>query len=63
MASVNWYLNPHVRWMFNCGFGRVTDGPSQGNMNIFQTRNAGRMRRAERQDKKELAERRTAPNN
>jgi len=49
--------------MFNCGFGRVTDGPSQGNMNIFQTRNAGRMRRAERQDKKELAERRTAPNN
>ena len=38
MAGMNWYLQPHVRWMFNYGFGHVTGGPSQGNMNIFQTR-------------------------
>jgi phosphate-selective porin OprO/OprP len=38
MSGVNWYLTPHVRWMFNYGFGHVTGGPSQGNMNIFQTR-------------------------
>jgi phosphate-selective porin OprO/OprP len=38
MSGVNWYLTPHVKWMFNYGFGHVSSGPSQGNMNIFQTR-------------------------
>jgi phosphate-selective porin OprO and OprP len=38
MAGVNWHLTPHVKWMFNYGFGRVTSSPSQGYMNIFQTR-------------------------
>lgn len=38
MIGVNWYLTPYVKWMVNYGLGRVTDHPSQGNMNIFQTR-------------------------
>jgi phosphate-selective porin OprO/OprP len=38
MAELNWYLNSHVRWMFNAGAGRVTGGAHIGDVVIFQTR-------------------------
>jgi phosphate-selective porin OprO/OprP len=38
MAGVNWYLHPHLKWMFNYGFGRVSGTGQEGNLNIFQTR-------------------------
>ena len=38
MTGVNWYLHPHVRWMFNYGMGRVSDTAQAGNLFIFQTR-------------------------
>jgi hypothetical protein len=37
MASVNWYLTPHLRWVFDYGMGRVSGGPLAGNMFTFQT--------------------------
>jgi phosphate-selective porin OprO/OprP len=38
MAGVNWYLQPHVRWMFNSGMGRTAGGTEAGDLFIFQTR-------------------------
>jgi phosphate-selective porin OprO/OprP len=38
MTGVNWYLHPHIRWMFNYGMGRVSDTAQDGDLFIFQTR-------------------------
>jgi len=38
MAGMNWHLHSHVKWRFDYGFGRVSDHPPEGNLNIFQTR-------------------------
>jgi phosphate-selective porin OprO/OprP len=38
MGELNWYLNSHVRWMFNTGVGRVTGGVHIGDVVLVQTR-------------------------
>ena len=38
MTGMNWYLRPQLKWMFEYGHGRVSGGPQDGNVNIFQTR-------------------------
>jgi phosphate-selective porin OprO/OprP len=38
MGEFNWYLHSHIRWMFNAGGGRVSDGPHDGRLLLFQTR-------------------------
>jgi phosphate-selective porin OprO/OprP len=38
MGEMNWYLHPHIRWMFNAGAGHVDDTGHDGNLFIFQTR-------------------------
>jgi phosphate-selective porin OprO/OprP len=38
MGELNWYLNSHVRWMFNAGGGQVSGGPYDGHLLLFQTR-------------------------
>jgi phosphate-selective porin OprO and OprP len=38
MAEVNWYLHPHLKWRFNYGFGHLSKRPTDGNLNVFQTR-------------------------
>jgi phosphate-selective porin OprO/OprP len=38
MGELNWYLQSHVRWMFNAGGGRITGGINDGNILLFQTR-------------------------
>ena len=38
MTGLNWYWSEHIRWMFNYGFAHVAEGPSPGNLNLFQMR-------------------------
>jgi phosphate-selective porin OprO/OprP len=38
MTGLNWYLQPHLTWMFNVGAGSVRGGAANGNMIIVQTR-------------------------
>jgi phosphate-selective porin OprO/OprP len=38
MGALNWYLQPHVKWIFNAGIGNVAGGAEDGQMIIFQTR-------------------------
>ena len=38
MTSLNWYLRPQLKWMFEIGAGSVHGGASDGNMVIVQTR-------------------------
>ncbi len=38
MVGLNWYWNRYLRWQFNAGYANVNDGPSPGNLFIFQTR-------------------------
>jgi phosphate-selective porin OprO/OprP len=38
MGEVNWYLNSHVRWMFNAGGGHVSGGIHDGSIALVQTR-------------------------
>jgi phosphate-selective porin OprO/OprP len=37
IGELDWYLNSHVRWMFNAGGGHVW-GAQDGNLALFQTR-------------------------
>ena len=36
--DLNWYWNQSVRWQFNYGYSHVVDGPSPGNLHVFQVR-------------------------
>ena len=38
MGGVNWYLQPHVKWVVNSGVGHESGGAQDGNMFIIQTR-------------------------
>ena len=38
MGEVNWYLHSHLKWRFNYGFGHISERPTEGNLNVFQTR-------------------------
>jgi phosphate-selective porin OprO/OprP len=38
MSGITWTPLPHVRWLFNVGYGNVSGGPAQGHVTIFQTR-------------------------
>ena len=38
LGGVNWYLQPHVRWMFNSGVGRLSGGWQAGDLFLVQTR-------------------------
>jgi phosphate-selective porin len=38
MVGVNWYLNSHLKWRFDYGFGHVRGRNSDGNLTLFQTR-------------------------
>jgi len=38
MPGMNWYWTEHIRWQFNYGFAHAVDGPSPGDLDIFQMR-------------------------
>jgi len=38
MPGLNWYWSDQIRCQFNYGFAHVEEGPSPGNLNIFQMR-------------------------
>ena len=38
MTSLNWYLRPQLKWMFEVGAGSVHGSPSDGRMMLVQTR-------------------------
>lgn len=38
MGGLNWYLQPHIRWYVNAGWGHVTGTSQAGDMGIFQVR-------------------------
>ena len=38
MPGLNWYWTEHIRWQFNYGFAHAVDGPSPGDLDIFQMR-------------------------
>jgi phosphate-selective porin OprO/OprP len=37
-AGLNWYWDRYLRWQFNYGYATVSEGPSPGNLQIFQAR-------------------------
>ena len=38
MGGLNWYLQPHIRWYLNAGWGRVTGTSQTGDVGILQVR-------------------------
>jgi len=38
MPGLNWYWTESIRWQFNYGFAHVVEGPSPGNLGLFQMR-------------------------
>lgn len=38
VSGLNWYLRPQVKWMFEYGSGKVSEGASDGHIHFFQAR-------------------------